>query len=49
MTYVNVNSRQQLIGIEYTGNTPVMIFKGMNDEIYFQKLPRGVTRLDKVE
>jgi hypothetical protein len=47
MTNINVKSKHTLVGIEYTGDAPTLIFKNENGEVHFQKLQRGVLRLDK--
>jgi len=49
MANINVKSGHELVGIEYTGDAPTLIFKTKNGEIHFEKLQRGVLRLDKVE
>ena len=47
MANINVKSGHQLVGIEYSGDKPMLIFKSENGEIHFEKLQRGVLRLDK--
>lgn len=43
----DVKPSHELIGIEYTGDQPILIFKAESGEIHFEKLQRGVLRLDK--
>jgi len=43
----DVKPSHELIGIEYTGDQPILIFKSESGEIHFEKLQRGVLRLDK--
>ena len=47
MANINVKSEHQLVGIEYSGDKPMLIFKSKSGEIHFEKLQRGVLRLDK--
>ena len=47
MANINVKSGHKLVGIEYSGDKPMLIFKTKNGEIHFEKLQRGVLRLDK--
>jgi hypothetical protein len=40
-------TNHELIGIEYSGDTPVLIYRAEDGAIHFSKLTRGVTRLSK--
>jgi len=50
MANINVKegkTTHELVGIEYTGDTPILIMKDDEGNVHFSKLQRGVLRLDK--
>jgi hypothetical protein len=47
MTSNNVKdvTNHELVGIEYSGDTPVLIYRTDDGAIHFSNLSRGITRL----
>lgn len=52
MANINVKESKttyELVGIEYTGDAPILIMKDDEGNVHFSKLQRGVLRLDKTK